>query len=404
MRLPVFFAIAVLCSSASAAEVEPGSYAAELQTPGGAIRFSLVLEKDADVWSAKIVDPLEPLDIPVVLVEDNHVKLAFPHYDSSIKAKFEDGRLSGTYKRRRGKEQFAEMAFAARRGEVKKWEAADFGDFAGRWAVNFSKSDDPAIGLFATRKSDQQNWGTFLTTTGDYRFLTQQPCDKPDHVELSVFDGAHAFLFRMKKDGEDAVVGDFWSSDSWHEPFAAKRDSSARLPDAFRLTTVLKGVNLNDIRYPDLDGKLTSLGDDRFAGKAKIIQVFGSWCPNCHDAALYMSELQKKYGDQGLSIVGLAFEHTGDFERDVEMVRRYMKRHGTQYPVLLAGLSDKSKATKQFPLIDRVRSYPTTIFVRSDGSVRAVYTGFNGPATGEANKKLRARFEGLIEELLKSSN
>ena len=99
--------------------------------------------------------------------------------------------------------------------------------------------------------------------------------------------------------------------------------------------------------------------------------------------------------------MGLAFEHTGEFDRDVEMVKRYIKRHNTQYPVLLAGLSDKSTATKQFPLIDKVRSYPTTIFVRADGTVRAVYTGFSGPATGEAYKKLRARYEELVEELLK---
>ena len=68
--------------------------------------------------------------------------------------------------------------------------------------------------------------------------------------------------------------------------------------------------------------------------------------------------------------------------------------------LLVAGLSDKNLASGAFPLLDRVRSYPTTIFMHADGRVRAVHQGYAGPATGEANRKLRERFRHLIEELL----
>jgi len=61
-------------------------------------------------------------------------------------------------------------------------------------------------------------------------------------------------------------------------------------------------------------------------------------------------------------------------------------------------------ASKAFPLLDRVRSYPTTIFLHADGRVRAVHTGYTGPATGPAYDHLRAEFESLIEELLAESS
>ena len=131
--------------------------------------------------------------------------------------------------------------------------------------------------------------------------------------------------------------------------------------------------------------------------------MFGSWCPNCHDAAAYFAELQKRYGDKGLSILGLAFELTGDLQRDAEQVRKYLKRHGSNYPVLIAGMADKAKASESLPLLDRVRSYPTTIFIDSSGQIRAVHTGFSGPATGAAYSELRQKFETLIESMLDDS-
>ena len=113
-----------------------------------------------------------------------------------------------------------------------------------------------------------------------------------------------------------------------------------------------------------------------------------------------MADFDSTYGEQGLSILGLAFEVTGDLERDAEQVRRYAARHGVTYPLLVAGLSDKDAASEALPFLDKVRSYPTTVFLHSDGRVRAVYQGFSGPATGAEFEALRAAFSGIVEELL----
>ena len=89
-------------------------------------------------------------------------------------------------------------------------------------------------------------------------------------------------------------------------------------------------------------------------------------------------------------------------EKDVApLVRAYIKKQRIGYPVLVGGISDKAAASKAFPALDRVRSYPTTIFLDRNGKVRAVHTGFSGPATGDAHRRLRQRFEEIVEELIK---
>lgn len=377
--------------------IRSGMWNASLMTPGGPLKFDLQLQKDGQQWKATVMNPLEAVVVPEVSVTGREIRLAFPHYDSVITAKLEGHRLVGQWVKIRGGGQAAEMEFVATPGDQVRVPAADFEQFTGRWSVAFSKSDDAAIGEFKVNDAGVP-WGTFLTTTGDYRFLAVQNLTA-DEAQLSCFDGAHAFLFRMKLDDQKQLVGDFWSGTTWHESLMGERDASAKLPDAFLQTSVLKDVDVAALKFPDMNGQLTSLLDDQFAGQCRMIQVFGSWCPNCHDAALYLKELQAKYGKQ-VSIVGLAFEHSGDFDRDVQQVERYIKRHQTPYPVLLAGTSDKSDATKQLQLVDRIRSYPTTIFLNAAGEVKAVYTGFSGPATGEAYQQLRRRFEQTIERVL----
>ena len=119
-------------------------------------------------------------------------------------------------------------------------------------------------------------------------------------------------------------------------------------------------------------------------------------------ADTFRSALEEKYGDD-LSILGLAFEVTGDFERDVIQVKRYLKRHNVSYPVLVAGLSDKKLASKSVPFLDKVRSYPTTIFVNSKQEVISIHTGFSGPATGKEYESLKRKFDELIDSMIAQS-
>ncbi len=172
------------------------------------------------------------------------------------------------------------------------------------------------------------------------------------------------------------------------------------LPDAWKEVGLTNPEGKFRFSFPDLAGQPVTLDDPRFAGKVVIVNLFGSWCPNCNDEGPYLADLHKRYRDRGLEIVGLAFEVTGDANRDREFVRRFGERYGISYPLLLAGTNDKKEAGAALPDLTRVASFPTTVFLGRDGKVRKIHSGFDGPGTGEHFAELKKEFEGLIESLL----
>lgn len=410
-----------------------GHYDAVLETPGGQLEFGLAISTNKpDGPKARIFNgPAETIFIKEISADEDGLLISFGHYDSAIRAtRDSEGGLSGNWKKRRANDEWVELKFSAAKvtrdhpfslhpGTAnginldKAFYGKNVHPFHGRWKVDFSSSDEPAVALFGPPKLaalaandkpfnyHRPLFGTFMTTTGDYRFLAGNSTDGKS-ATLSCFDGAHAFLFKMTLKAPDRLTGDFWSSDTWHETWTATRDANAKLPDAFAQTTATD-TKLTDLSFPDLDGKLTSLNDEKFQAPARIVYLFGTWCPNCHDAAAYFSKLQKlESSGNKVSIVGLAFEVSDDHERNATQVRKYLARHGCTYPVLIAGPSNKKLATKAFPLLDKVRSYPTTIFLDAEGNVQAIHTGFTGPATGDDFIELDTKFRQQIESIWQS--
>ena len=234
---------------------------------------------------------------------------------------------------------------------------------------------------------------------GPYRYLEGR-VDGP-YLRLSTFDGAHAFLFHAEMVSKDNMEGDFWSGNWHHETWTAVRDDNATLPDAFEQTTITDEQALADAVFKGIDGNPTRVLDalDQTKAKARVLEIFGTWCPNCADASRELVSLKEKYGAD-LGVVGLAFEVTEDFERSATQVQRHHEHIGSDWEVLIAGLSDKAKATEALGFLDKVRSYPTLIFLNEHNEVQAVYSGFSGPATGDAYSQQRQRFEQLIEQLI----
>ena len=390
------FGVLIGCFSMSEADRIPlGRYLFELETPAGPLPFVVELEPG----TARIKNGSEWIEADLEL-RGHDLRIDFPHYASEIEARWHPGReeLRGHWRKRRGGGREATVVLRARPGEHPRFERDEERStaFDGRWAVHFDGDDDRAVAVF--RSVDGELRGTFLTTTGDYRFL--EGVSSEARLRLSCFDGAHAFLFDARPAADGALEGVFWSGNWWHTDWRATRSDTVELADAFAQTTWKDDVRLDQLEFRDLEGRSRNLADPEFAGRARVIQIFGSWCPNCHDASEYLRELHERYAGRGLAIVALAFELSGDFDVDRVQVERSIERHRTPYPVLLAGVADKSTATEQLGALDRVRSYPTTIFLRGDGTVRAVHTGFTGPATGGAYLELRERFEALVEELL----
>ncbi len=395
-----------------------------IQTPGGELPFHIVMQrnssafpKDARIYPGPIgvPRPLEESAIHVLLPdfdpEDlSEIVIPFEHYDSELKLTQTEGhRYKGAWRKVRGS-GVAELPVKATRvigsdnlsgvdpdAGRSHQVVANSERFSGRWRVQFESSDDTAIGDFSA-------WGnlvigTFLTTTGDYRHL--RGVIDGDLMRLSTFDGAHAFLFHARLQPDGTIAGDFWSGDWWHETWTATRDDDAQLPDMFAQTSAPNEDALDELVFTNLEGEPTRVVDALNATNApvRIIEVFGSWCPNCADAGRELAELKKTYGDK-LGILGLAFELTDDHERSSTQVKRYLERFGADWDVLIAGLNNKDAATEELAILDQVRAYPTTIFLNSDNEIVEIHTGFTGPATGDAYTEQHERYVSIIESLI----
>jgi thiol-disulfide isomerase/thioredoxin len=417
----VFFLLVMpdRAQAASPGSIASGTWRAELVSPGGDLPFLMELDGDPVATegqprlTATLVNGRERIPVGVTIWEGGSVVFDL-HYDAQILARVEQaGRaLNGEWIKRRGPERWSRLPFRAVHGESVRFprEASVAGagaidaaspdeaapSVAGRWGVRFESDPEPVVGLFEEGPGGTL-LGTFETTTGDYRHL--EGVQEGRALRLSGFDGAHAFLFLATLGADGTLAGDFWSGEDHHETWTARRDETAALPDAFAQTG-FHDVPLGELVFPDLDGVAKALDAPDFAGRARILEIFGSWCPNCHDASEELVRLSRRYGSRGLSIVGLAFERTGDPQHDALQVRLFAQRHGVTWPLLLAGTPDKAQATARLRLLDELKSFPTTIFLHGDGRVRAVHSGFSGPATGEDFRRQQQAFEALIDELL----
>ncbi len=408
----LFAALALIGCRAEApkpAAIE-GTWRAVLMSPGGELPFTLRIRRRGNPLGAVIVNGAERAPVSEVDVTGNSVALRFDWYDSLILATVSnDGNAMAGEWIKTGSKGASHMPFRATRGELPRFQPApatkphSINDVSGIWKAVFVDADgtSPARGEFHQDPGTNHVTGTFLTPTGDDRYL--EGSFENGILRLSTFDGAHAFLFQARAASDGTLAGDYWSRDSYHATWTATRtdDAGAALPDGWKDVALTNADGRFQFRFPDLEGHPVSLSDDRFRGKVVLVNIFGSWCPNCNDEAPLLAAWDRKYRGQGLEIVGLAYELTGDAARDSRMVRRFATRHKIRYTLLLAGVSDKAKASATLPDITRVLAFPTSIFVGRDGKVRKIYSGFAGPGTGKHYDELRTEIESLIDTMLR---
>jgi thiol-disulfide isomerase/thioredoxin len=272
--------------------------------------------------------------------------------------------------------------------------------FKKRWKVTFSPDTEdsyPAIGLFNVL-DDGTVTGTFLTQTGDYRYLEGGLNGK--ELNLSCFDGAHAFLFKATIQEDGSLKGDFWSGKHWHEPWVATPDESFELLPMDKLTYLKKGYDKLAFRFPTINGDTLSLEDARFQGKPTIVQITGSWCPNCMDETRFLVDVYKEYKSKGLEIIAIDYEVVNDFEIFQKNASRIKDHLKIDYPVVFGGPAKKSEAVKTLPMLNHIMSYPTAIFIDKNGKIREIHTGFSGPGTGDLYQEYVDKTITLVEQMI----
>jgi len=343
----------------------------------------------------------ELIHVEDVLLFNDSIVVTMPLYDSKFIGKFNGPEnLSGHWVNFVKGPDY-KVAFSAQAGDQPRFlkdSDGEHGLVSGRWEVDFvfEENTTKAVGVF--KQSGDHLTGTFLTETGDYRFLEGGVVD--DEFSLSCFDGSHAFLFSGTVHNDSIVGGEFYSGTHWVESWTAVRNDEFELTNPDSLTSLKEGYDMIDFSIPDLNGRLVSPRDDKFKDKVLLVQIMGSWCPNCMDETALLCELYKERNNDGLEIVALAFEKHHNTPKAKERVQRMVDHHGVDYDVLMAGPASKSAATEQLLFLDNIMSYPTCIFIDRKGVVRKIRTGFYGPSTGVHYTEYVKKFRLFIDQLL----
>jgi thiol-disulfide isomerase/thioredoxin len=220
---------------------------------------------------------------------------------------------------------------------------------------------------------------------------------------MSAFDGAHALVFQAELSSDGTLVnGTFCGGPSWKGEWTAIRNDTVTLPDPSTLTFLKPGYERIDFAFPDLSGKLVSLSDLQFLGKPVIVQIIGSWCPNCMDETRYLAEVYRQYQDKDLKIIALCYE-SDNFAASVKAIERFKNDIGADYTFLYAGVSNKRKASETLPMLNRILSFPTTIFINRDGRIDKIFTGFSGPGTGRYYEEITGAMKEAVGRIIKNS-
>lgn len=342
----------------------------------------------------------ETIVIQEVEVKDDSIFFKMPVFDSEFKIRLFPGMMQGNWINHSRKDKNI-IPFEAIFGKTQRFDAPGLlrNHFEGKWEVTFgvgTPDSSKAIGIF--KQKMQMVTGTFLTETGDYRYL--EGVVSGNNLSMSAFDGAHAFLFTATIDQNNFITGTFYSGIHWQEKWIAKKNEKFELRDPYTITKSVKKEPL-EFSFTNTDGKKVSLADEKFKDKVIIVQIMGSWCPNCMDETAYLCDVYNRYQSKGVEIIALAYERTDNFEKAKNNVLRLKDKFGAQYEFLITGLTGTANASKSLPWLSSVSAFPTTLYLNKKHEIVKIYTGYNGPATGNANIKMKEGVENLLNELIK---
>ena len=335
---------------------------------------------------------------------------AFPFQAELMIQTLDDGRLEGLFEKTETNERFRFYAEPATVIECdafmqqKRFPEGLFGQstfysprhpLAERYDLRMragKENEVHAVGEFYTHTSGEIR-GSILTQTGDYRYLAGNRYG--NRIFLSTFDGVHCYTFTMELQRDGSVSGTHFSGASYREDFSGTPNPDARLDNPYTITTATQAsLDLTLPEYASGEPVRILTGQ----GKVTLIQVMGSWCPNCLDESTFFKELAAL---DGLEVYALAFERSDDREVAKPAIARVASYLDLPYPILFAGRAERGAVEKVLP-IENFISYPTYLLYDRQGKLIEVHAGFSGPATSDwkaYSEQMFATLQELLEPL-----
>lgn len=126
----------------------------------------------------------------------------------------------------------------------------------------------------------------------------------------------------------------------------------------------------------DLNGNVHKLSD--YKGKPVIINFWGTFCPPCVKEMPEFQRQYEKWRGEGLEVLAI------NLSEDELTIRNFLRSFGLDYTIL----RDRNRVIeKRFG----VKAYPTTYFVKADGTIMEIYVG--GMSENEINERVERLFE-----------
>jgi thiol-disulfide isomerase/thioredoxin len=382
-----------------------GKWHAALQrSDGHEIPFELDIQNQNGKWTTSVLNAAERIKTEEIVIENDSLIVKMPVFESYFKARIiSKDSLSGVWvSSGASKDIIIPFRASAGGGRFPIVKTDMPRQVHGKWNIEFTRTNKTkraAIGQIIQKGNILS--GSVLTPSGDYRYL--DGVVSGDSLFLSTFDGSHALLLSAEING-DHLSGHFYNGLSGVETWTAVKDENAVLQAPSTAVTALKEGSDGklDFTFKNLEGVPVSLKDERFKGKVVILQLMGSWCPNCMDETAFLSDFYQKNKDRGVEIIALGYELSTDAVRSVRSLQKFRDQFNVQYPILNTGVTagDPQRAEKTLPQLTAIKVFPTTILLDKDGVVSDISTSFYGPGAGDYHLKFKSHFETAVNTLL----
>ena len=376
-----------------------GPWRGEIDHLGGKLPFNFIVAKNK--LDIRLQNGSEIATLGDSYFRGESLVIPFDLYDSEIVGSLKNEKsIIGFWQKKRNGKTLYRIPFQAQAGSAERFLQTKQASVqvSGKYSADFwSDESNHSSGVFLLNQKGNQVTGTVLKTSGDYRFL--QGNISGDSLLLSYFDGSGLMQFRCKVNGNQ-IDGQFYSGLAGKRNFKAIKDDKASLPDLKKLTYLKPGFDRLTFSLPNPAGKTISLQDERYKNKVVIIELMGSWCPNCLDESRFLAPYYKKMKDKGVEVIGLAFEYSPELSISGPKIENFKKRIGVDYEILFAGQPNDETIAQVLPMLHKINGYPTTFILDKSGKVREIHTGFSGPGTGVYYTDWIHEFEQTVQNLL----
>ena len=376
-----------------------GPWRGEIDHLGGKLPFNFIVAKNK--LDIRIQNGSEIATLGDSYFRGDSLVIPFDLYDSEMVGSLKNEKsIIGFWQKKRNGKTLFRIPFQAQAGSSERFLQTKQASVqvSGKYSADFwSDESNHSSGVLLLNQKGNLVTGTVLKTSGDYRFL--QGNISGDSLLLSYFDGSGLMQFRCKVNGNQ-IDGQFYSGLAGKRNFKAIKDDKASLPDLKKLTYLKPGFDRLTFSLPNPAGKTISLQDERYKNKVVIIELMGSWCPNCLDESRFLAPYYKKMKDKGVEVIGLAFEYSPELSISGPKIENFKKRIGVDYEILFAGQPNDETIAQVLPMLHKINGYPTTFILDKSGKVREIHTGFSGPGTGVYYTDWIHEFEQTVQNLL----